>query len=184
MRNLSKIPEGLPAPADDGACDHLIGSSLPGISLKTTLDCDIDLSKLSEPTVIFFYPRTGDPSKPAPSDWDLVPGARGCTPQSCGFRDLFSEFKELGYQVFGLSSQSTLYQKEFVSRNHIPFGIISDEQLELTEKLNLPTFNYNGMQLIKRMAWVVAHGTIQKVFYPVFPPHENASRVLEWLRSR
>ncbi len=184
MRDLNEIPEGLPIPTDDGACDHLKDASLPELILRTTSDRLIDLSQLQIPTLIFFYPRTGEPSKPAPADWDLIPGARGCTPQSCGFRDLYSEFKSLGFQVFGASSQSTDYQKEFVSRNHIPFEIISDEKFELTNKLNLPTFTYNGTKLIKRMAWVVNEGKINKVFYPVFPPNENASRVLEYLRPR
>ncbi len=184
MRDLSKIPEGLPVPTDDGGCDHLRNISLPAISLRTTSDRYIKLNQLQIPSVIFFYPRTGEPSKPAPADWDLIPGARGCTPQSCGFRDLYQEFKSLGYQVFGASSQSTEYQKEFVSRNHIPFEIISDEKFELTDALMLPTFTYNGIRLIKRMAWVVNNGKIEKVFYPVFPPNENASRVFEWLSAR
>ncbi|MGE0634435.1 MAG: peroxiredoxin, partial [Pseudobdellovibrionaceae bacterium] len=130
------------------------------------------------------YPRTGEPSKPAPPDWDLIPGARGCTPQSCGFRDLYREFQSLGFQVFGLSSQDTDYQKEFVNRNHIPFEILSDAEFALTDSLRLPTFVYNGMRLIKRMAWVIEDGKITKVFYPVFPPTENAATVLAWLRSQ
>jgi peroxiredoxin len=184
MRDLSKLPEGLPIPTDDGACDHLKNISLPAISLRSTSDRFIDLGKLQQPTVIFFYPRTGEPTKPAPADWDLIPGARGCTPQSCGFRDLHGEFKSLGYQVFGASSQSTEYQKEFVSLNHIPFDILSDEKFELTDALNLPTFLFNGTKLIKRMTWVVSNGKIDHFFYPVFPPNENASRVLEWLRTQ
>lgn len=184
MRDLSKIPEGLPVPTDDGTCDHLEGTQLPAVTLRTTSDRDLELSNFKSPTIIFFYPRTGEPLKPAPPDWDLIPGARGCTPQSCGFRDLYRDFQALGYQVFGASSQSSNYQKEFVSRHQIPFEIISDEGFKLTDNLKLPTFTYSGMRLIKRMAWVVNHGTIVKVFYPIFPPNENASRVLDWLRAR
>jgi peroxiredoxin len=184
MRDLSKIPDGLPVPIDDGACDHLKNISLPSVTLRTTSDRFINLSQLQSPSVIFFYPRTGEPTKPVPPDWDHIPGARGCTPQSCGFRDLYSEFKSLGYQVFGASSQSTDYQKEFISRNHIPFEIISDEKFELTDALRLPTFTYDETKLIKRMAWVVNNRKIEKIFYPVFPPNENATRVLEWLSAR
>ncbi len=182
MRDLSEIPEGLPVPIDDGACAHLEGAELPAISLRTTSDRFLELKKLINPAVIFFYPRTGEPDKPAPLDWDLIPGARGCTPQSCGFRDLFQEFQALGYQVFGASSQSTEYQKEFVARNHIPFEILSDENFKLTDALSLPTFTYSGMRLIKRMAWVTHQAKIKKFFYPVFPSNENARVVLDWLR--
>jgi len=152
MRDLFKIPEGLPVPIDDHTCDHLVGLSLPSISLMTTSDRAINLKDLQQPTVIFFYPRTGDPNNLPPVDWDLVPGARGCTPQSCGFRDLYKEFADLGFQVFGCSSQDTEYQKEFVKRNHIPFEILSDSQFHMMNGLNLPTFQFSGMRLIKRMA--------------------------------
>lgn len=184
MKDLYKLPEGLPVPIDDGACDHLNGMELPSISLPTTSNRVINLAKLTKPTVIFFYPRTGEPTKPTPEGWDLIPGARGCTPQSCGFRDLYKEFQDLGFDVFGVSTQDTDYQKEFVSRNHISFEILSDAKLELTQALRLPTFEYNGMTLHKRMAWVIENGKIEKVFYPVFPPNENASVVLSWLQAR
>jgi peroxiredoxin len=184
MRDLNSIPKDLPVPQDDGACNHLQGSSLPAISLRSTLDRQVNLGDVSAPTVFFFYPRTGEPSKPAPADWDLIPGARGCTPQSCGFRDLHLEFKKLGFQVFGVSSQETDYQKEFVSRNHIPFEILSDSEFKLTNSMQLPTFEYNGLRLMKRMAWVTEKGLITKVFYPVFPPNENAQTVLKWLNER
>jgi peroxiredoxin len=185
MRDLNKIPDGLPIPQDDGACNHLKDTLLPDINLKTTLDRMINLNEITQkPTIIFFYPRTGEPNKPAPADWDLIPGARGCTPQSCGFRDFYLEFQKLGYQVFGLSSQGSDYQKEFVERNHVPFEILSDSNFELTNQLNLPTFTYNGTPLIKRMAWVVVNSKIEQVFYPVFPPNENASVVLKWLNQK
>jgi peroxiredoxin len=184
VRDLNKIPEGLPVPVDDGACSHLMGSAFPDIKLLSTAGRSIHLNEMNHPTVIFFYPRTGEPSKPAPPDWDLIPGARGCTPQSCGFRDLYKEFQALRFQVFGASTQDPEYQKEFVHRNHVPFEILSDSKFDLTNAMNLPTFNYNGMRLIKRMAWIVEGGKISKVFYPVFPPNENAATVLSWLRSR
>lgn len=184
MRDLSTIPDGLPEPVDDGACDHLEGRALPGLLLPATSGREVDLSQLLGSAVLFFYPRTGQPSEPAPPDWDLIPGARGCTPQSCGFRDLFAEFRALGFQVFGVSSQPTAYQKEFVTRNHIPFEILSDEGFALVDRLQLPTFMYNGTRLMKRMAWVIEKGQITKVFYPVFPPNENAQRVLQWLETR
>lgn len=120
------------------------------------------------PTILFFYPRTGEPSKPAPADWDLIPGARGCTPQSCGFRDIYCEFQKSGFKIYGISSQSTEYQKEFVIRNHIPFEILSDDHFVLVENLKLPIFKYDGMRLIKRLALILNKGKIEKVFYPVF----------------
>lgn len=179
VRDLNKLPSDLPVPQDDGACDHLNQFKMPKVVLHSTNDRDVDLQKqASTPTILFFYPRTGEPAKPAPPDWVLIPGARGCTPQSCGFRDLHSKFKNSGYEVFGVSSQDTGYQKEFVSRNHIPFEILSDVDFKLTEALKLPTFQYNDMRLIKRMALVLSEGKIVKVFYPVFPPNKNAETVL------
>lgn len=183
MKSLMDLPPNLPIPTDDHAADHLTGAALPAIVLKTTASQELDLSTLIKPTVIFFYPRTGEAHTPTPDDWDLIPGARGCTPQSCGFRDLFQDFKDLGFQIYGFSSQSTEYQKEFVTRNHIPFEIISDEHYELTDQLNLPTFEFSGVRLIKRMAWIIHQAQIMKVFYPVFPPNENAAVVLQWLRQ-
>jgi len=184
-RDLLSLPKDLPIPLDDGACDHLPGMEVPGISLSSTNTRMVDLKTESQtPTVIFFYPRTGEPSKPAPADWDLIPGARGCTPQSCGFRDIYSEFKALGFKVFGASSQTTEYQKEFVSRNHIPFEILSDVDFQLTEVLGLPSFSFGGTKLIKRLALVLDKGHIEKVFYPVFPPNENAGSVLRWIKEQ
>ena len=181
MRDLFELPRNLPIPTDDGAADHLPGAALPGLKLQSTSNRLIDLKNIKERVIIFFYPRTGEPNVPAPEDWDLIPGARGCTPQSCGFRDLYAEFKKFGYQVYGASSQNSQYQGEFVARNHIPFEILSDSNFELTESLKLPTFTYNGLRLIKRMALVIDQGIITKVFYPVFPPNENATKVLEWI---
>lgn len=183
MRDLFELPANLPVPKDDGACAHLTGAPLPDVKLATTEGRALDLRAI-ERAVVFIYPRTGEPHLPAPPDWDLIPGARGCTPQSCGFRDLYAEFRALGYAVYGASTQTTEYQREFVARNHIPFEILSDAGFALTDALRLPTFVYAGERLIKRMAWVVEAGRIRHVFYPVFPPHENAARVIEWLRDR
>lgn len=182
-RDLNTLPSDLPVPQDDGACDHLSQLKMPKVVLHSTNDRDVDLQKQAQkPTILFFYPRTGEPHNPAPPDWDLIPGARGCTPQSCGFRDLHSEFTAAGYEVFGVSSQDTDYQKEFVSRNHIAFEILSDADFKLTDALQLPTFQYNGMRLIRRMALILNEGKIIKVFYPVFPPNKNAETVLNWIR--
>lgn len=184
MRDLFNLPNDLPVPKDDGACVHLEGMSVPSIELRSTDDRFVDLSvEAKNPTVIFFYPKTGEPTKPAPPDWDLIPGARGCTPQSCGFRDIYSEFQENGFKVYGASSQTSEYQKEFVSRNHIPFEILSDADFLLTDEIKLPTFTYDGVRLIKRLALVLNKGRIEKVFYPVFPPDKNAKTVLNWIKE-
>lgn len=183
MKNLIDLPPNLPVPKDDHATDHLLGVKMPKIFLQTTSNNEIDLSTLISPTVIFFYSRTGQADQPTPKGWDLIPGARGCTPQSCGFRDLYQEFKTLGFQVYGFSTQTKEYQKEFVIRNHIPFEIISDHSYELTNHLNLHTFEFAGVRLINRMAWIVQGAQIKKVFYPVFPPNENAATVLQWLKD-
>jgi peroxiredoxin len=184
MRHLMQLPNNLPVPKDDGACIHLAGMEVPDVQLETTKSRFFNLRAESEkPTVIFFYPRTGEPGEPAPPDWDIIPGARGCTPQSCGFKDLFKEFKSVNVQVYGASSQDSVYQKEFVERMHIPFEILSDRDFQLTEALKLPTFTYNGMRLIKRLALLIDKRTIGKVFYPVFPPNENASTVLDWIKT-
>ena len=139
--------------------------------------------EFQNPTVLFMYPRAGSPLAPNTNSelWDTIPGARGCTPQSCGFRDLVHEFKKIGFKIYGLSIQSPTIQKEFVERNHIPFPILSDFQYTLTNLLKLPTFEFEGERLIKRMALVIDGGKIQKVFYPVFPPDKNADEVLNWL---
>ncbi len=184
MDKSFELPPNLPIPEDDGSCAHLEGTSMPSLVLHTTDEREVNFSELAKtPTVIFIYPRTGIPTERASDDWDLIPGARGCTPQSCGFRDLYNDFKQLGYNVFGLSCQTTEYQQEFVERNHIPFEIISDEDFAFTDQLELPTFEYHGMKLIKRMAMVLDQGLIEKVFYPVFPPDKNAEVVLDWIKK-
>lgn len=185
VKNLNQLPDNLPIPTDDGACLHLQNAAIPSLMLESTRNRVMDLEELTKTlTIFFFYPRTGEVNSPTPEGWDMIPGARGCTPQSCGFRDLYQEFLDLKFQVFGVSSQTTPYQQEFVERNHVPFEILSDKDFRLTDSLNLPTFTFNNMRLIKRMAWVIENGKITKVFYPVFPPNENAMVVLDWLKAR
>lgn len=184
MRNLHELPKNLPVPVDDGACKHLSGMRLPGIELRSTEQRSLNLTEISQgPCIMFFYPRTGDPRVPAPEGWDLIPGARGCTPQSCGFRDFHAAFQKLGVAVFGVSSQTTSYQQEFVKRNRIPYELLSDADLALTEALRLPTFRFNEMRLIKRLALFAKSGMIEKVWYPVFPPDKNAETILAWCRD-
>ncbi|MBR1138726.1 MAG: peroxiredoxin [Bradyrhizobium sp.] len=175
----------IPAPTDDGAADHLVGMIMPAIGLRATDDTVVDLSALKGRTVVFAYPRTGEPGKASlVEDWDMIPGARGCTPQACSFRDLFGELKAAGAaHVFGLSTQSNAYQTEMASRLHLPFAVLSDEKLELTGALRLPTMEIAGLTLIKRLAMIVDDARITHVFYPVFPPDRNSADVLAWLRA-
>jgi peroxiredoxin len=178
------LPASLPVPQDDGGARHLTGSRLPSIRLAATDGSQVDLSQLPGRTVIYIYPRTGVPGVPSPDGWDAIPGARGCTPQSCSFRDHFAELKRLGVaHLFGLSTQDTGYQREAVDRLHLPFPVLSDARLELARAACLPTFAVGGMTLLKRMALVIDDGVVTKVFYPVFPPDKNAEEVIAWLRS-
>jgi peroxiredoxin len=178
------LPEGIPAPQDDGAARHLAGLELPDVALAATDGRSVNLSTLHGRTVVYIYPRTGVPGVDAPAGWDQIPGARGCTPQSCSFRDHFGELKRLGVaQIYGLSTQDTAYQKEAATRLHLPFAILSDEKLTLGKAINLPTFATSGMTLFKRMALVIDDGAITKVFYPVFPPDRNAADVVAWLQE-
>jgi peroxiredoxin len=184
------LPAHLPVPADDGAADHLTGMRLPEIALPATNGSSIRLCDLDK-TVVFTYPRTGTPDRHPGADWDAIPGARGCTPHSCGYRDLRGEFDSLGVGVLGLSTQTTEFQQEFVERIHFPFPILSDAALELVRVMRLPTFEYDVAAvggggpntLLKRMAWYIEKGVIRHVWYPVFPPDKNAGVVLSWLRS-
>ncbi len=178
------LPDNLPVPIDDGGARHLTGATLPDIALAATDGAQVNLARLKGRTVVYVYPRTGRPGQPLPEGWDGIPGARGCTPQSCAFRDHFAEIKRLGVaQLYGLSTQPTDYQREAVERLHLPFAILSDADLALTHALDLPTFTVSGMVLIKRMAWVIDDGVIGHVFYPVFPPDRNAGDVVAWLAS-
>lgn len=182
-RNFHHLPENLPAPVDDGGADHLVGMTLPHIPLPSTAGGTIDLAALPGRTVVYAYPRTGRPDQALPPGWDEIPGARGCTPQSCAFRDHYQELQALGVDVFGLSTQDTEYQAEAVSRLHLPFPLLSDEQLDFTHALNLPTFDVAGMTLLKRLTLIVNDGRVEHVFYPVFPPDQNASDVIAWLNA-
>ncbi|MBX9830150.1 MAG: peroxiredoxin [Xanthobacteraceae bacterium] len=176
------LPENLPVPQDDGAARHLFGMHLPDVALPATDGGTVNLSKLKGRTVVYVYPRTGRPGQALPTGWDAIPGARGCTPQSCGFRDHFAELKRLGVAaLFGLSTQDTAYQREAGERLHLPFAILSDADLKLTRALGLPTFSVDGMTLIRRMAWVIDDDIIAHVFYPVFPPDKSAETVVAWL---
>jgi peroxiredoxin len=182
--NLMELPKDLPVPQDDGACAHLTGMKLPAITLRSTRGRAVDLAKLKGTTVVYIYPRTGRPDQDVPTGWNAIPGARGCTPQSCAFRDHYQELKELGVaELFGLSTQDTGYQQEAVERLHLPFEILSDEKLEFAQALKLPTFEVDGMQLIKRITLVIRDGAIVKVFYPVFPTDANAAEVVQWLKT-
>jgi len=175
----------IPAPQDDGAARHLAGLQLPGVSLPATDGTRIDLSKLDGRTVVFAYPRTGTPGEISPVDaWDMIPGARGCTPQSCAFRDLFKELKGAGAdRVFGLSTQDTAYQREMAERLHLPFPVLSDAALTFATAARLPTMQVAGLTLTKRLALVIDDGVVAAVFYPVFPPDRNAGDVLAWLHA-
>lgn len=178
------LPPDLPAPQDDGQARHLPGRKLPSVELLATDGQRIDLAKLAGRTVVYIYPRTGQPGQPLPTGWDAIPGARGCTPQSCAFRDHYADIKALGVaHLFGLSTQDSDYQREAADRLRLPFPILTDAELELTRAINLPTFSVDGMTLLKRMALVIDDGVITKVFYPVFPPDRNAADVLAWLRA-
>ena len=183
--SVYELPKDLPVPQDDGACAHLAGMMLPRVALASTGGRSVELAAAKGRTVVYIYPRTGRPDQDLPTGWNAIPGARGCTPQSCAFRDHFEELKRAGAaEVYGLSTQDTAYQREAVERLHLPFEILSDEKLEFARALRLPTFEVDGMKLIKRMALIVRDGVIEKVFYPVFPPDRNASDVLAWLASR
>jgi peroxiredoxin len=192
--NLHELPKDLPVPQDDGACDHLAGMKLPSVALQSTGGRKIDLSTLSGTTVVYVYPRTGRPDQEVPPGWNAIPGARGCTPQSCAFRDHYQELKRAGAsQVFGLSTQDSGYQREAAERLHLPFELLSDEGLAFARALKLPTFDVAGMRLIKRLTLIASapqiapsrrgEPAIEKVFYPVFPPDRNAGDVLDWLKA-
>ena len=173
------LPEGLPVPEDDGAADHLPGTEVPAVTLESSRG-PVDVSVFS---VVYVYPRTGKPGVPSLPGWDEFPGARGCTPQSCAFRDHTAELAELGATVAGLSAQSLDDQIEFAERNDMPYPVIADPELRLRDALRLPTFDIAGHTLYKRLAWIARGGRIEHVLYPVFPPDRNAADVLDWLRS-
>ncbi len=181
--SLYPLPEGLPVPEDDGGADHLLGAEVPALVLASSRG-SVDLAELSaERGVLYVYPRAGRPGRPMADGWDDVPGARGCTPQSCAFRDHAAELAAFGARVAGLSAQDLDDQLEFAERNRMPFPVIADPALELRDALGLPMFEIEGMTLYKRLAWIAEQGRIVKVFYPVFPPDRNAQDVLDWLAA-
>ena len=182
--NLNQLPPNLPIPIDDGAARHLIGMALPDVALPSTKNRLVNLSKIAVPrTVVYAYPRTGRPSEPIPAGWDEIPGARGCTPETCGFRDHHEDLARLGAEVFGLGTQDTAYQQEMVKRLDVPFEVLSDEALRFTRALRLPTFIFQGATLLKRLTLVARQGRIEHVFYPVFPPDTHAAEVIAWLKD-
>jgi len=176
------LPADLPVPRDDGAARHLAARKLPAIALAATDGSRVDLSKLRGRTVVYIYPRTGVPGQASPDGWDQIPGARGCTPETCGFRDHHKDLAKLHTEVFGVSTQDTPYQQEMVKRLEVPFEVLSDDHLLLTHALNLPTFTVDGMTLMKRLTLVVKNGRIEHVFYPIFPPDKHAEEVIAWLK--
>ena len=184
-RDLTCIPEGLPVPVDDGRARHLTGLAVPSIPLQGTTGERIDLSTIPGRAVVFAYPRTGQPGQPPlVPDWDLIPGARGCTPETCAFRDLAADYGKLGIKVFGLSTQEPAYQRELAERLHLPFPVLSDASRTLTDALRLPTLTVGGLVLLARLSWLQRDGRIERVWYPVFPPDRHASEVLASLSGR
>ena len=181
--SYGELPADLPRPVDDGACGHLAGLRLPAVPLPSTAGGVVDLAALRGRTVVYCYPMTGRPGVPLPEGWDATPGARGCTPQSCAFRDHYAELRTLGAEVFGLSTQDTAYQREARARLHLPFELLSDERRAFVEALRLPTFEVAGMTLIKRLTLILRDGRVEHVFYPVFPPDANAGQVLAWFQA-
>ena len=181
--DLYALPADLPVPVDDGACDHLAGMRLPAIALPSTAGGTVELAALAGAAVVYCYPRTGRPDEESPAGWNAIPGARGCTPQSCAYRDHHAELAALEARVFGLSTQTTAYQREAVARLGLPFPLLSYAELAFARALRLPTFEVAGMTLIKRLTLIVADGRIERVFYPVFPPDADAGRVVVWLQE-
>jgi peroxiredoxin len=178
------LPEGLPVPEDDGAADHLQGLEMPSVRLEATAG-ELDLAREAEGLlVLYVYPRTGRPGVEPPAGWDATPGARGCTPQSCGYRDHGAELRALGARVIGVSAQPLEDQREAAERLALPHPVAADPELRLAAALGLPTFDFHGARLYKRLALVAERGRIVKVFYPVFPPDENAAEVVAWLEGR
>ena len=182
---LNELPPDLPVPVDDGATDHLPGIHLPSVPLQATDGRTVNLADLSHRTIVFIYPKTGRPAQQIAPEWDAIPGARGCTTQACNFRDLHQELIALGVaRVFGLSTQTTEYQREAVERLHLPFPLLSDANLDFARALQLPTFEFDGETLLRRLTLVIDDGTVRKNFYPVFPPDQSAAQVSAWLSSQ
>lgn len=184
MSARTDLPDDIPVPTDDGACDHLPGRQLPSVALPSTQGRHVDPAALEGTVVLYCYPMTGRPDVPLPEGWDEIPGARGCTPQSCSFRDHHAELRALGARVYGLSTQTSAEQREAADRLNLPFELLSDEQLEFCSAFDLPLFEADGRRLVKRLTLIAEDGRVVKVFYPVFPPGANAEQVLSWLQDR
>jgi peroxiredoxin len=185
MTTYDSLPDDLPVPQDDGAAEHLPGMVMAPLTLAATEGDPVELSALGQGrTVLYLYPLSGQPGTDLPEGWDAIPGARGCTPEACGFRDHLQELREAGAKrVYGLSSQDTAYQSEFATRMSLPFAILSDPELSLAELMGLPTFQAGGQRLYKRLTMIVSDGRIEHVFYPIFPPDRHAGEVVGWLQA-
>ena len=183
VTSFSELPDNLPVPEDDGACDHLVGMMIPDISLASTAGEKVMISGLSGVTVLYCYPMTGRPGEELPAGWDDIPGARGCTPQSCAFRDASDQITALNARIFGLSTQDTAYQNEMATRLHLPFAVLSDAKYALSTALRLPLFEAGGMRLIKRVTLIISDGQITAVHYPIFPSHSDPEWVISTLSS-
>jgi peroxiredoxin len=182
--SLHQLPSDLPIPVDDGAADHLVGLEVPELRLDSS-EGPVDLAELATTlAVLYIYPATGVPGRPSPDGWDAIPGARGCTPESCAFRDHAGELADLGARVAGLSAQPLEVQIEFAGREHMPFPIVADAALRLRDALALPIFEFAGTTLYKRVTLVLEAGRVTHVFYPVFPPDQHAAEVVAWLRAQ
>lgn len=185
-RDLHSLPGDLPVPEDDGAGDHLLNATVPSVALPSSAGEEIDLAAAAAADghlVVYVYPQAGVPGRPVPEGWDRIPGARGCTPQSCAFRDSAGELTALGASVFGLSAQPLSEQREFAEREHLPYPLLNDSRFRLARELCLPTFEANGVRYYRRLTFIARGGRIVKVFYPVFPPQDNAGDVIAWLRA-
>lgn len=183
MKDLSKLPDNLPIPVDDGACNHLLGAGIPSIPLVATSGDTITLGTLPGTVVAYFYPMIGRPDSPPLVGWNEIPGARGCTPQTCAFSDHHAELESFAVRVFGVSAQPLEDQQQAHARLELPFELLNDSHFALAEAMRLPTFEYKKLRLIKRVTLIAINGIIRKVFYPVFPPNRNAEDVLEWFRN-
>ena len=177
------LPPNLPVPLDDGACDHLAGARLPSVALRSTAGRSVNLSDVRGTLVVFVYPHTGRPDTPTPKEWDLIPGARGCTPEACAYRDLHEDLRGLGAKVYGVSIDPPEWQREAVERLHLPFELLSDQDRSWSRPLRLPTFTFQTQIFLKRLTLVLEGNRVSKVFYPVFPPDRSAADVIKFLAS-
>jgi len=182
MKDLNTLPQDLPVPVDDGACNHLTGTKIPSITLESTSGASIDISAIKELIVMFFYPMNGSPDAPPMIGWNDIPGARGCTPQSNSYKDNYLNLKNLNIKIYGVSSQSLADQKEAKNRLELPFDLLNDSEFLLTKALRLPTFTYEKSTYIKRLTIIVKNGIIKKTYYPVFPPNKNVLDVINWVK--